>query len=88
MPTYEYECRSCGHRFEKFQSMTEKPIRTCPQCKGRVDRLIGMGGGVLFRGSGFHSTDYRSESYRKAKEKEKPSSADGSGSGKGKDAGS
>ena len=79
MPTYEYECRTCGHRFERFQSMTEEPVSKCPRCAGPVDRLIGAGAGVLFRGSGFHSTDYRSDSYRKAQEKEKRSSESGKG---------
>lgn len=75
MPTYEYECQKCGHRFELFQSMSEEPARKCPKCKGRVKRIIGPGAGIIFRGSGFHTTDYRSEGYRKAQEKEsKPSS--------------
>ena len=72
MPTYEYICDNCGFRFEKFQSITSKPLRTCPECKrNRLKRLIGSGGGVIFRGSGFYQTDYRSEGYRKAAEKEK-----------------
>ena len=71
MPTYEYECKACGHRFEVFQSMTEKPIRRCPECKGRVERLIGAGAGIIFRGSGFHSTDYRSGAYKTAQDKDK-----------------
>ena len=64
MPTYEYECNKCGHHFELFQSMTEPPKKTCPQCKGRVRRLIGAGAGLIFKGSGFYITDYRSESYK------------------------
>lgn len=63
MPTYEYECRRCQHAFEAFQSMTDKPLRTCPECGGRVRRLIGAGAGIIFKGSGFHATDYRSKSY-------------------------
>jgi putative FmdB family regulatory protein len=63
MPTYEYECRRCEHTFEAFQNMTDKPLRTCPECGGRVRRLIGAGSGVIFKGSGFHATDYRSKSY-------------------------
>lgn len=65
MPTYEYECASCAHRFEVFQKMSDKPARTCPQCgKKKVRRLIGSGGGLLFKGSGFYITDYRSEAYK------------------------
>ena len=72
MPTYDYRCAACGHTFEKFQSITARPIRTCPRCRKRkVKRLIGTGAGILFKGSGFYQTDYRSESYRKAAEKEK-----------------
>jgi putative FmdB family regulatory protein len=57
MPTYEYECTKCGHTFEAFQSMSEKPLSRCPECKGSVKRLIGGGLGVIFKGSGFYSTD-------------------------------
>ena len=72
MPTYEYTCESCGYEFEQFQSMTAKPVRKCPKCgKASVRRLIGVGGGVIFKGSGFYATDYRSESYKKAAESEK-----------------
>lgn len=59
MPTYEYECQTCGHVFEAFQSMTDKPLRTCPECKGKVKRLLGTGAGVVFKGSGFYETDYK-----------------------------
>lgn len=72
MPTYEYECGRCAHTFEAFQSMTEKPLRKCPQCGGKVRRLIGAGAGVIFKGSGFHATDYRSKSYADAAKAEKP----------------
>ena len=65
MPTYEYECESCGHAFEKFQSITARPIRTCPKCGGEVTRLISAGSGVIFKGSGFYETDYRSAEYKK-----------------------
>jgi putative FmdB family regulatory protein len=72
MPTYEYICESCGYEFEQFQSITAKPIRKCPKCrKASVKRLIGVGAGVIFKGSGFYQTDYRSESYKKAAEKDK-----------------
>ena len=66
MPTYDYQCEKCGHQFEVFQRMSDRPKRTCPECKGRVRRLIGTGAGLLFKGSGFYITDYRSDSYHKA----------------------
>ncbi len=65
MPTYEYKCKECGHKFELFQYMTDEPIKSCPKCNGIVDRLIGGGAGLIFKGSGFYTTDYRSESYSK-----------------------
>ena len=58
MPTYEYECTDCGHRFEEFQRMSDPHIETCPECSGSVNRLVSVGGGVIFKGSGFHATDY------------------------------
>lgn len=71
MPTYEYQCRACGHKFEKFQSITARPLRRCPACgRSRARRLISAGAGILFKGSGFYQTDYRSESYKKAAEKD------------------
>ncbi len=78
MPTYEYACNHCEHRLEQFQSITAEPLRKCPACgKPALRRLIGTGGGVIFKGSGFYSTDYRSESYQKAAEREsKPAGAD------------
>jgi putative FmdB family regulatory protein len=67
MPTYDYECSACGHRFEMFQSITARPARKCVKCgRLKAKRLIGTGGGIIFKGSGFYETDYRSESYRKA----------------------
>ncbi len=63
MPTYEYECQKCGHRFEEFQSMKDAALTRCPKCKGKLKRLIGAGAGFLFKGSGFYITDYRSSSY-------------------------
>ncbi len=65
MPTYEYKCEACGATFERFQSITEPPVRRCPSCKrSRVRRLIGAGAGLLFKGSGFYATDYRSPEYQ------------------------
>ena len=67
MPTYEYECKACGHGFEVFQSITAKPIKKCPACgKSSSKRLIGAGASIIFKGSGFYQTDYRSEGYKKA----------------------
>ena len=71
MPTYDYKCDKCEHQFEKFQSITADALRKCPKCgKNSLKRLIGIGAGVIFKGSGFYETDYRSESYKKAVEKE------------------
>ena len=75
MPTYDYVCDACGHAFELFQSMTDSVKRTCPKCKKRkLRRLIGTGGAIMFKGSGFYQTDYRSESYKKAAAADKPPS--------------
>lgn len=71
MPTYEYECNKCGNVFEKFQRISEEPLKRCPKCRGKVVRRVGTGAGILFKGSGFYATDYRSESYRKAAQAEK-----------------
>jgi len=66
MPTYDYVCDGCGHAFELFQSMTEPVKKTCPKCKKKkLRRLIGAGGAIVFKGSGFYKTDYRSDSYKK-----------------------
>ena len=62
MPTYDYECRHCGHRFEAFQMITDKPLTHCPKCNKSVKRLIGSGAGIIFKGSGFYATDYRKKS--------------------------
>ena len=75
VPTYEYKCRDCGHEFELFQYMSDEPVKTCPRCGGPVQRLIGTGGGVIFKGNGFYATDYRSESYKKAEKSEKTTAA-------------
>ena len=76
MPTYEYECQKCGHRFEQYQVISEKPLTRCPRprCKGKVKRLIVTGGGLLFKGSGFYTTDYRSAGYQAGAKKESESS--------------
>ena len=75
MPTYDYQCDACDHTFEEFQSITAKPLKKCPACgKNKLVRLIGTGAGVIFKGSGFYETDYRSESYKKSEKAEKYSS--------------
>ena len=80
MPTYEYLCSACGHRFDEFQSMSAKELRKCPECKkNALERLLGAGAGVIFKGSGFYQTDYRSSSYTSDAKKD---SQDG-GAGKG-----
>ena len=101
MPTYEYECPKCGLTFEYFQSMTDEPLKTCIHPEGckhknarpKVTRLIGRGAGIIFKGSGFYETDYRSKEYREAAKKDngkvakktdKPSSETGSAEGKTK----
>ena len=75
MPTYEYICEKCDHEFEVFQSIKADPLTDCPQskCKGRVRRLIGTGAGIIFKGSGFYETDYRSESYKAGAKKDSDS---------------
>lgn len=83
MPTYDYLCKSCGHEFEAFQSMTAKKLRDCPECdEPALERLIGAGAGVLFKGGGFYETDYRSDSYRKAADADKKAAEGKSDSGK------
>lgn len=67
MPTYEYKCLECGHQFELFQRITEERVTECPKCKGRVKRLIGMGAGPIFKGSGFYQTDYKNNSKKSEK---------------------
>jgi putative FmdB family regulatory protein len=85
MPTYDYVCEDCGHEFEQFQMMSAKPLRDCPECGERsLRRLIGAGAGLLFKGSGFYETDYRSSGYKKAAEAEKKGSDNSSSNGSGK----
>lgn len=74
MPTYEYECTK-HHRFEKFQSMKDVPVKKCPTCGANARRLIGGGAGILFKGSGFYQTDYRSSDYKKKASADQPSSS-------------
>lgn len=72
MPTYDYRCNACGHDFELFQSMSESVKKKCPECgKMALERLIGTGAAVLFKGSGFYQTDYRTESYKKGADADK-----------------
>jgi putative FmdB family regulatory protein len=76
MPTYDYKCNACKKQFDLFQSIMEDPKRKCPYCgKNALERLIGTGGAIIFKGSGFYQTDYRSESYKKAAESDKPAEA-------------
>jgi putative FmdB family regulatory protein len=83
MPTYEYMC-SAGHRFEQFQRMSEPPVDKCPDCGAAAERLLSAGAGLLFKGSGFYITDYRSDSYKKAAEADSPTAkTPDSGSAKG-----
>ncbi len=75
MPTYRYECNRCDAVHEAFQSMSEEPLKKCPECGGKLTRLIGAGGGVILKGSGFYTTDYRSESYKSDAKKDAPPSS-------------
>jgi putative FmdB family regulatory protein len=85
MPTYDYLCDSCGHKFELFQSIKDEAIRKCPQCKKlKLRRLFGTGAALVFKGSGFYKTDYRSDSYKKAAQAD---SSSGEGKSKGEDKG-
>lgn len=79
MPTYTYECLECNHSFDEFQKMSDPYLESCPKCKGKVKRIIGAGAGIIYKGSGFYTTDYRSSSYqKKAKEDSSPCSSAGS----------
>ena len=80
MPTYEYECQKCHKTFELFQSMKDEPVKICPEkkCKGKVKRLLGTGAGLIFKGSGFYITDYRSEGYKQAAKKDSSASSESS----------
>ena len=86
MPTYDYICENCGHDFEQFQSITASPLRKCPICgKRELKRLLGTGSGLIFKGSGFYQTDYRSESYKKAQKSEETSATEKENKTKTKD---
>lgn len=81
MPTYDYECSACKHKWEEFQSIKAEPIKKCPECKkAKAKRLIGTGAGIIFKGSGFYQTDYRSSSYQKAADADKSAQSDSSSS--------
>jgi putative FmdB family regulatory protein len=82
MPTYQYQCPHCGHEFERFQSITEPPVDKCPKCSKKPRRLITGGAGFLLKGSGFYTTDYRSESYKAAARKESQAATESKGEGK------
>jgi putative FmdB family regulatory protein len=78
MPTYDYVCDACDHQFELFQSITEAVKKKCPECKKpKLRRLFGTGAAVMFKGSGFYTTDYRSESYKKRASEDKPAASNG-----------
>ena len=82
MPTYEYECQNCEHRFDEFQSITAKPLKKCPECsRMKLRRLIGGGAGLIFKGSGFYTTDYRSDSYKEGAKADSGKSSSGSSEG-------
>lgn len=93
MPTYEYSCEKCGKNFEAFQSMRDEAFKECPQEKcqqeewghGKVKRLLGTGAGLIFKGSGFYITDYRSNSYKEAAKKDAPTASGGEKSSGGKE---
>ncbi len=83
MPTYDYECDACGHKQEHFQAMIEEAIKKCPKCKkAKYRRLFGAGAALMFKGSGFYTTDYRSEGYKKSAAADKPSESSSSGESK------
>ncbi len=75
MPTYDYKCQECNYTFELFQPMSAEPVKHCPKCNGELKRLIGMGAGPIFKGSGFYQTDYKNKSTGSAK-KENPGKAE------------
>ena len=78
MPTYEYKCTECGHLFELLQKFSDEPVKVCPQCGGKVKRLIGPGAGAIFKGSGFYQTDYKNKSSNRPVEKKSGGEKDSS----------
>jgi len=88
MPTYEYECQKCGDHTEIFQSITDKPRQRCGKCRGKLKRLIGKGAGIIFKGSGFYQTDYRSSDYKKKAAADKAPSDSSNSSSKTETSGS
>jgi putative FmdB family regulatory protein len=89
MPTYDYRCTKCGHHFELFHSIKDETVKRCPRCRGKAVRVPSAGAGILFKGSGFYITDYRSSSYKeKAKQEKSGGSSGGSESGGGSSKGS
>ncbi|MFO0998944.1 MAG: zinc ribbon domain-containing protein [Planctomycetaceae bacterium] len=81
MPTYEYRCHACDNKWEEFQSIKAEPTKKCPKCKkAKAERIISAGGGILFKGTGFYQTDYRSESYKKGADAAKKANEGSSGS--------
>lgn len=78
MPTYHYRCGECAHEFDQFQSIMDDALTDCPECNGRIVRVISGGSGVLFKGSGFYQTDYRNQKYKSDASKDKPSATDSS----------
>ena len=82
MPTYDYQCQACGHEWELFQSMKDSPVKSCPECKKRkAKRLMGLGAGLIFKGSGFYETDYKRAGSDKKEGSGESSSSDSSSSG-------
>ena len=87
MPTYEYRCDRCGHQFDELQSFKDEPLKVCPKChQESLRRLFGTGAAILFKGSGFYETDYRSESYKKAAKAEQEGTKTNGSSGESKPA--
>ena len=84
MPTYEYACLKCGYEFEQYQSIKDEPLKRCPKCKGKVVKKISSGAGLIFKGSGFYITDYRSEGYKSAAKSDSQAASAAASSGESK----